>query len=103
MKPGHERNRREREALQACEQLMEPVSRAMAIKLHDILLESERYASQLEQARCVKAAEDAATEWFKSIEARDKGLPAVDFGPLADHIINKVRAPHQAPADQPSR
>lgn len=58
-------------------------------------------SSVIEQ--CAKAAEAAADEWWKSLKAKDAGdKNAVDFGPLPDHMVNKIRALVHLPADTPS-
>ena len=55
-------------------------------------------------AAAAKAAEGAADEWWKSLKAKDAGdKNAVDFGSLPDHMINKIRALTNLPADQPSK
>lgn len=53
--------------------------------------------------QCVKAAEAAADEWWKSLKAKDAGdKNAVDFGPLPDHMIRRIREVAHEPADRPT-
>lgn len=38
-----------------------------------------------------KAAEDAADEWWKLLQARDKGEKVPDTGPLPDYMVAAIR------------